>query len=321
MMGIPPLADLHVDTLHRAFEDGADLVQGSAGAHVDVPRQRAAGVRLLGLSIWSRPGPEAPARCRALLDLAHELLARPGAGWRLLESAPEDGTEPQGSACWILLGVEGAHGLEDSLEVLEAYVQRGLRWLTLTWNNANALADSCMEPREPGGLTRLGRQFVDLLRRRGAIVDLAHASPRTFWDALEAAPERAWVSHAGCRALADHPRNLTDDQIRALGEAGSVVGLVFHPRFLRPEAPETATLEDVADHIEHAVRVGGPQVVAIGSDMDGVPALPQGLEDTTGLARLLEILQHRGWTPAMLRALAWENALRVVRRALPTGEA
>lgn len=310
------IADLHVDTMNRARERGWDLLNGASDAHVDVPRLRRTGVGCLGLSLWSEPGENAVGWTHHLLEDSH----------RLMESAPELFLclESKGSLkgmdagrLGLLMTVEGAHGVGDSLERMEQYAERGVRSLTLTWNNSNTLADSSMDERTPAGLTPLGRRFVEALGRWGCVVDLSHVSRTTFWDAMGLAAAWSWVSHSACAALASHPRNVDDDQIAALSRAGSVVGIVVYPEFLRPDEPGSVTLATVADHIEHAVSVGGIGCVGLGTDFDGISSLPRGMRGVEDLPRLFDLLMDRGWSEDMLEALCWGNAMRVLERALP----
>ena len=310
------LADLHVDTLNRSLERGWDLFAGSSDAHVDVPRIRAAGIGFLGMSLFTDPGPDAPGRCRRQLALARTLTTRAPDEFHLLQTLRDVASVEENGRVGLLLTVEGAHGVEDSLEIMDEFFQAGVRGLTLTWNNSNGLAGSSLDP-SGRGLTALGRSFVSFFEERGGIIDLSHVSTSTFWDVMERAADRVWVTHAGCEALADHPRNLTDEQIRALGEAGSVLGIAVYPDFLDPGDPGAVTLETVADHVEHAARVAGAGAVAIGSDFDGISRLPRGMAGVQDLPRLLETLERRGWSGEMLEKLAWSNGLRVVKRLLP----
>lgn len=163
----------------------------------------------------------------------------------------------------ILLGIEGARPLEDRLELLSLFYRLGVRRLQLTWNFRNAVADGCGEP-EAGRLTRFGRDVIREVDRLGMILDLSHISEPSFWSALEVAAGPVVVSHANCGALHAHPRNVSDDQIRALAERGGLIGVCPYAPFLA--ADRAATLTDVAHHIEHVIELVGPDHVGIGPD-------------------------------------------------------
>jgi len=216
------------------------------------------------------------------------------------------------------LGIEGGHALEGSIENVETFHQRGVRIITLTWNNANELAGSCMEKPETG-LTDFGREAVRRMNELGMIADLSHASPRTFYDTLEASTAPVICSHSACKALRDFPRNLDDDQLRVLAAHRGVIGIVFLPYFLRPEE-DKATLGDVLDHIEHAVSVAGIDSVALGSDFDGFGTPPKGLEDVTRLPALLAGLRSRGYSAPDIARVAGLNFLRLWQEVTRTGK-
>ena len=157
-----------------------------------------------------------------------------------------------GEGIGLMLSLEGVEPLGNRPELVEAFWALGVRMVGLTWNRRNAFADGLAEP---GGLTALGRELVDRLVDLGAILDLAHASERTFADVVERSRDTPLViSHACCRAVHDTPRNASDDQLRAVAERGGVLGLMALPLVVDPER---ATIERLCDHLDHAVSVMG----------------------------------------------------------------
>jgi membrane dipeptidase len=210
-----------------------------------------------------------------------------------------------------VLGIEGGHALEGDLYNIDRFFERGVRLLTLTWNNSNELARSCMaRDGRRRGLTRLGRKAISRMNRLGMLIDLSHASDRTFWDVLEGSTSPVICSHSACRALRRFPRNLTDPQLRALGQTGGLIGIVFLPYFLTRDY-RRASLEDVLDHIEHAASVAGVQSVGIGSDFDGFGDPPRGLEDASRLPALVAGLRRRGFSQDAIDGILGLNFLRV----------
>src|SRR5207247_9151972 len=129
-------------------------------------------------------------------------------------------------------GVEGGHAIENSLANLDSLYRRGVRYMTLTWNNGNDWAGSATDERRHGGLTDLGKRVVRHMNQLGMLVDVSHVSDATFWDVLATTTRPVIASHSSCRALAHHPRNLSDDQLRAIAKNGGVVGINFYPVFL-----------------------------------------------------------------------------------------
>jgi membrane dipeptidase len=146
----------------------------------------------------------------------------------------------------------------------------------------------------------------------GLLLDVAHASKKTFWDMMEVSTTPPFSSHSGAEGVHPHPRNLDDDQIRALAARGGIVGVIFVAAYL---GGAFCTLERVADHIEHVARVGGDDCVALGSDFDGFMPLPRGLRDAADLPRLTELLWRRGWREPRLSKVLGGNALRYLSSA------
>ncbi len=227
-----------------------------------------------------------------------------------------------------MIGLEGGHAIENSLGALRAYYDLGARYLTLTHSLNIDWADSCCEPPEHGGLTPFGEAVVREMNRLGMLVDLAHVSPETMNDVLDVTAAPVIFSHSSARALTDHERNVPDDVLRRVTGNGGVVMVTFVTIFdneaLRrwaetPPADRTgpapvATLDDVADHIEHVRDVAGIDHVGIGSDFDGT-STPEGLEDVSKFPALFAELSRRGWSEGELRKLAGENVLRVWHEA------
>jgi len=313
--------DLHCDSLYLYADGQRDLTKRSDEGHLDIPRMKKGGVNAQVFAVWTspeqfKPGERAPFVHKAI-D-AFESLCRAVPGEIGQARTPDEilSVVNSGRVAGIL-GIEGGHALEGSLENIQAFHQRGVRLITLTWNNANEFADSCIE--DTGrGLTELGIRAVRMMNGLGIIADLSHCAPGTFDDVLETSTVPVVCSHSACRALCDHPRNLTDDQLKRLAQARGVIGIVFLPAFLRPE-PQPTSLSDVLNHIEHAVRVAGIDSVAIGSDFDGFgPVPPTGLEDVTKMPSIPEGLLTRGFSEPDVRKILGENFLRLWREVSAT---
>jgi membrane dipeptidase len=240
-----------------------------------------------------------------------------------------------GARTGLMLSMEGAEALGYDPWMAEVMWELGVRMLSLTWNRRNPFADGAAES-GAGGLSALGRRLVHVCDELGMILDLAHAGPQTYQDILERSGHApVVVSHAGCRAVYDHPRNLDDDALRALAARGGVIGIMLHPLAVDAEQP---TLDRVVDHIDHAVDVMGIEHVGLGSDFTQqlvralnwveppdalVPAgmrtdaAIEGLAGPDDFPNLTEALTRRGYEGERLDAVLGENFLRVFRQALP----
>ena len=203
-----------------------------------------------------------------------------------------------------VLAIENSDALEKSLYVLPLLHQIGVRSITLTHSTRSFAADGC-EVEGGGGLTDFGVRLVEQMNELGVLVDISHINERGFWDAIERSQHPIVGTHNCCRALCDHPRNLRDDQLKALAEGGGVVGITFVPFFVSDSKP---SFEGLLDHIEHAIEVAGIDHVGLGSDFDGGGDL---IKDATVLPQITAGLAARGYDDEALEKFLGLNWLRV----------
>ncbi|MDR7537865.1 MAG: dipeptidase [Armatimonadota bacterium] len=304
------VVDLHCDTLLEVAAGKRRLDQRSSVGHVDLPRLRegGAGVQVFAVYIAPEEAAHGPARARRLLEaFRRAMAAAPG---QIAHATTVEDIERlrRGDAIAAVVAIENGDALGGALAQLDEFHREGVRLLGLTWNASNALGDGALGRRH-GGLTDLGRAVLRRMEALGMVPDLAHLSEPSFWDALRATRGPVIVSHANAAAIWRHPRNLTDAQLRAIASRRGVVGVSFAPGFLGG-----ATLAHVLDHIDHMVGVMGIDHVALGSDYDGIPDVPVGLEDVSKLPNLTAGLLARGYRPEHVRKILGGNALRVFRQ-------
>ena len=212
----------------------------------------------------------------------------------------------------VMLGIENGYAIGRDLSLVERFRRRGVVYMTLCHNGDNDICDSARGNAEHGGLSDFGREVVSEMNRVGMMVDLSHAAESSFWQALELSQTPIVCSHSSCRALCDHPRNLTDEQMRALAKAGGVMQVTLYEGFLRRDGK--ADIEDAVRHINHAVEVMGIAHVGIGTDFDGDGGVP-GVASASELINLTRMLRRVGYSDEQLRLLWGENFLRVMREA------
>lgn len=212
--------------------------------------------------------------------------------------------DAQAGAANVLLTVEGGDVFHGGLDTVDEFFERGVRAAALVWNNENALAYPALSG-DSRGLTAYGRQVVGRMQALGMAVDVSHLNPQGVWDLLQMGGAPPMASHSCARALCDHPRNLTDDQLRGLFSAGGFVGVNFYPIFL--DASGQADLDRVIDHMAHMCQVGGEAHVGLGSDFDGIEIHPRGLQSAQDVPALLDRMRERGFSQALVRAIAGEN--------------
>jgi membrane dipeptidase len=214
--------------------------------------------------------------------------------------------KPNETRIGTMLTLEGAEGLEGNFMYLRIAYQLGIRTLGLTWNDSNWAADGIREPRG-GGLTAKGRRLVTECNRMGATIDVSHLSVKGFWDVMELSDQPPIASHSNVRTLCGHPRNLSDDQIRALIATDGRIGITFVPYFLRNDK-QGAMIDDVLRHVEYICELGGEKRVGFGSDFDGITEWVHGLEHP-GRFETLENELRKRYTDSQVDGFLKENWL------------
>lgn len=225
----PIIVDGHIDTPQRMLDMRSDISARLPDGHIDVPRMQQGGLTAAFFSIWvdARYGPgTAFKRAMALIDAVQSLTdTQPQV--ELATTADEVRAAAQRRHVAALMGVEGGHAIENSLAKLDSLYRRGARYMTLTWNNGNDWAGSSTDPRRGGGLTDFGRRVVRRMNELGMLIDVSHVSDATFRGVLATTTHPVIASHSSCRALARHPRNLSDVQLRASLRMAASSGSTF----------------------------------------------------------------------------------------------
>jgi membrane dipeptidase len=297
-------------------------------------------------------GSEAVRRTLQLHDAMLKVFAaHPGQIAQARNAAEIESVTKAGKIAAVLT-LEGGHQIADDLAVLRMYQHLGIRSMTLTHFRNNNWADASTDKPAHNGLTAFGKDVVREMNRAGMIVDISHVSDKTFFDTLEVTTKPVIASHSSCRALSPVPRNMTDDMIKALGRNGGVISINFGEGFIHPKdaealmravrsvgysdpsltgaaldeyarkshstilkpTPVQAAVADVANHIEHAVKIAGIDHVGIGSDYDGISGPPNGLPDIGKMPLLTAELLKRGHSEDAIRKILGGNLMRVIRQ-------
>jgi membrane dipeptidase len=347
-----PLIDGHNDLLWelRQGRDPAD-----PALMTDLPRMAAGGVGGQFWSVYvpsDLPAVRAVTMTFEQIDALLDLVRRNPDRLELARSADEVGRIAAAGRVASMIGVEGGHAIGCSLGTLRVLAELGMGYLTLTHNDDTEWADSATGEHPHGGLTRFGEEVVREVNRCGWLVDLSHTSPDTMRQSLEVSEAPVVFSHSSARALCDVTRNVPDDVLEAVARRDGVVMVTFVPAFLTAEGAEVnaagwreagrlrtahpddpsgvreameawfashpdppASIGDVADHIDHVRAVAGIDHIGIGSDFDGAPTMPEGLEDVSRYPVLFEELASRGYGDKDLEKIAGRNVLRVMRES------
>jgi membrane dipeptidase len=363
--------DTHNDITSPLLEDGFDLAMrgddpyAKIKTHTDLRRMKAGGLGAeffavyVGKEFVNKPAAEGggPAR-RALdvIDVVLEQVRRHPESLEAASTAADIRRIVKSGKIAALMGIEGGHAIEDSLAALRMFYKLGVRYMTLTHTNTNDWADSEGDINKSSiqhhnGLTDFGREVIREMNRIGMMVDISHVADKTFYDVIATTSAPVIASHSSARAIANNPRNMTDDMLRAVAKNGGVVMVNFYDGFLDPRKAELAlrsrTMEDelkvkypndpkrvqeeidawrkandpgktplsvLMDHIDHIAKVAGIDHIGIGSDFDGVPltGLPEGMEDISKLPTLTYELMKRGYSDTGIKKFLGENLLRVM---------
>lgn len=212
----------------------------------------------------------------------------------------------------IMFGIENGLALSHDLQNVRHFAQRGVVYITLCHNGDNDICDSARGCNTHGGVSRFGRDVIREMNDCGLMVDLSHAAEKSFYDALQASRTPVVCSHSNCRALCDHPRNLTDGQLRDIAECGGVVQITLYPGFLRTQGE--ATVMDAVRHLEHAIDIAGIDHVGIGTDFDGDGGV-RGMADASEMTNFTRILMERSFSERDIEKIWGGNWIRVMTQA------
>jgi len=317
------LIDTHNDITSRTVE-GFDIGPRNTGdrkTHTDLVRMKEGGIGAQFFAVYVAAnyvnGNHSANRTLQMIDtVRHDIIARYQNDFVFATTAAEIEAAHKKGKIAALMGIEGGHAIEDSIRLLRDYYALGVRYMTLTHSNTNNWADSSgditrTDVQHHNGLTDFGKDVVREMNRLGMMVDIAHVADKTFWDALETSKTPIFSSHSSCRALADVPRNMTDEMIVALARKGGVIQINFSCGFLK--VGSKPTVDDVVAHIDHVKQIAGIGAVGIGSDFDGIGCAPEGLDEVSKFPNLTRALLEKGYSAEDIKKVYGGNLLRVMR--------
>ena len=307
--------DGHNDALTRC--EPQQFVNGRADGHLDLPRAEAAGLGggIFAVFVEGEDVGHTEALAAAT-TAAGRLFVLEAMGAVRVARGTADLDRPDRLVA--VLHLEGAEAIAPDLANLDAWYEAGLRSIGPVWSRSNAFGHGVpfrfpSSPDTGPGLTAAGRVLVRRCNELGILVDASHLNEQGFWDLARVSTAPLVASHSGAHALSPASRNLTDEQLAAIGATGGVVGVVFAVGFLRADGEENADtpLDTVVAHVRHVAEHIGVDHVALGSDFDGA-LIPDAIGDATGLPRLLDALVESGFTHEEVAKIAWWNWRRVL---------
>ncbi|NLY11916.1 MAG: membrane dipeptidase [Firmicutes bacterium] len=310
--------DAHIDTLSKIHlrQTGEVNFESLDFCHVDLKRMRQGGITAQVFAIFIHPRFKNIALEQALsmVELLWQLIDTHQDAIGLVKTAADFDKLKKENKISAILSLEGGEALQGNIGLLRIFYELGVRALSLTWNHRNELADGVGE-KEPGGLSDRGKEVISEMDRLGMVIDVSHLGEKGFWDIISLSKNPIIASHSNAKALCNHRRNLTDEQIKAIADSGGVIGVNFLPEFLVDQR-KNATIETVLDHITYLINIGGIDVVGLGSDFDGIDSTPQGLEDCAKVPAIIHGLEQRGFSGNVIEKIMAGNMLRVFKSVL-----
>jgi len=319
--------DTHCDTLMRLLPQrgprkARKLGERSEEGHIDLPRLIEGGVTCQTFAMYTgnRPiVPDATLNALKMVDVFYESVKRNDEMVAVTKAEEILNAKKQGKVAGML-SIEGAEPLMGDIGLLRVFYRLGVRMLSFAWNFRTPFADGIGAKRSESKLPELGIQALEEMVNLGMVFDVSHLCDSNFWDVADVMDGPFIASHSNCRALSDHPRNLTDDMLKALAEKGGVTGMNYAPSFVVPRDKINAgykpTIEDLVNHIDHIVKVVGINHVGLGSDFDGIGQPPTGLEDVSKVPNITRVLVKRGYSDEDIKKILGGNFLRVFKQVL-----
>jgi len=347
--------DCHNDLSYRVFYENLDIGNRLPGGHVDIPRLKEGmvDVQVVALFIQNFLYPNKASRqVFQLLEAMKRAIEKNNDSVALARTGKDIERIISSGKIAIPLAIEGGHAIEDSLELLRKFHSLGISSMTLTHNISHGWADSSADAPKWNGLNELGRRVVREMNRLGMVIDVSHASDKTFFDVIALSQDPVIFSHSGCRAINAHRRNVSDEMLKALAKNGGVIGIAFELTFLSEKYYKAArelraisrpffeklppiedldlritiehlsqgrdwpledlpTIEDVLNHIDHAVKVAGVDHVGIGADMYPRTPSPVGIRGAQDYPKITYGLKRRGYKDDEIKKILGENFLRI----------
>jgi membrane dipeptidase len=354
----PILIDTHGDILFNQVKSGIDIGKLQKTGYFDLERAKKGGLNAQFFSVWSdREGNYKVANQQ--IDSLNSLIKRYPNKIELVTTASGLEKAVKNNKMAALIGVEGGHMIDNRLDYIDSLAKRGMSYLTLTWNNSTSWASSAAEETsgritaEKAGLNDLGKQVVARLNKLGVMVDLSHVGEKTFYDAIGSSTKPVIVSHSCAYAINPVPRNLKDDQIKAVAKNNGVICINFYSGFLdstyktkqkdflakhkteldemakkygRGDAVDTLVAKYpketealrppvslVVEHINHVVKLVGIDYVGLGADFDGAESFPKGLNSVSDYPLVEKELKKNGYSEEDIRKILGGNVIRVLK--------
>lgn len=321
--------DLHSDTLAKAFIEGKNTITNMPNCMVDVERlyKVGAGAQFFAMFL-PQPGdeehfgvkyPSDDEYISSLASILRNTIQENPQKIAFAKNVDEMMKNQEEGKVSAFLTIEDGRSVDGKMEKIDQYYDLGVRLISLTWNYNNCFgaANSKDEEQMKTGLTCFGKEAISHMKELGMLVDVSHLSDGGFYDVADVLNSPFVASHSNCRELCNHPRNMTNEMIRMLSNKGGVAGLNFYAHFLKPVVDSAdSRVVDMIAHVNHMYQFGGEDVIAIGTDFDGISGDNFDIDCPTKMYLLFDALKKAGYSERQIDKFAFGNASRVMKDVL-----
>ncbi len=302
------ITDTHCDTLYKLSDTGASFEKNDFDISLSKLPKGHSYTQFFACFIDPDYYAAPKHRCIQLINTFHKSVIGSGSVRMCRNIDDIKRGRADGKMC-AFLSIEGGECIE-SLCDLDYYYSEGVRLIALVWNNNNKIASGILGGTD-SGITPFGKTVIKRMNSLGIVCDVSHMSEKSFYDCLEITTLPPVASHSCSKALCSHPRNLTDEQFLEIKKLGGYVGINFYPLFLSENGE--ADINNILDHMEHFLTLGGEDIIGIGSDFDGVEYLPSGLSSVSDIDKLIDAMLKRGWAECLIKKIMSENIEKIIR--------
>ena len=307
------IVDGHCDLLLNYLRDENYMFEENTKFHIDLPKLKKANIALeVFAACPAIKGDKAFKKTIKLIDKFYNLLENNNEV-KLAKNYSDIKNIINENKIAAILAVEGADGIFD-LSALRIFYKLGVRLITLTWNYSNHIADGIDEIEAGGGVTTFGKKFIKEMNNLGMIIDTSHLSTKSFWDVIKYSDEPVVASHSNAKGVYEHPRNLNDEQIKAIAEVNGIIGINFCPEFIKNK--QSVKIKDLVEHIIYIKELVGIDYIALGTDYDGISKTPENLENISKINFLVDKLKKVGFNKNEINKFTNKNWLRLYKEIL-----
>ncbi len=306
------IVDGHCDTIQVALDRNMDLEEESLSFNLKQARQKAPILQMTAAYISPKYEKSFQRACDIINHFERQIKKYPE---ELLQVKTKEDilTVEQEKKIGCLLTIENGRAIEDKLENIEYFYKKGVKVMSITWNEDNLLGCGALT-KQDNGLTEYGKQYVQKLNEKKMIVDVSHSSEKTFWDTIKINERPSIATHSCCYSLCQHPRNLKDEQIKQIARNNGIVGICYCTNFLSETG--IAGTKEIAEHIAHIANLVGVDCVGLGSDFDGLDEneIPTDLKNIGQIDKLVQELKKVGFQEDEIEKIMGRNWIRVIEK-------